>query len=109
MNTMPYSKSFARKRGQVLPVSIIILAILLVLGFVFLGILNRNLQQGATGQRRSEAEDIARAGVDYAHRQLMYSELRADYRPPEIQLAGTGIDVTRDPDAYYLRPGSALP
>lgn len=109
MKTLPYSKRFAQRRGQVLPVSIIILAVLLVLGFVFLGILNRNLQQGATGQRRSEAEDLARAGVDYAHRQLMHSDSRADYRPPVIQLAATGVDFTRDPDAFYLRPGSGLP
>lgn len=109
MKTTPYSKRFARRRGQVLPVSIIILAVLLVLGFVFLGILNRNLQQGTTGQRRSEAEDLARAGVDYAHRNLMYSELRADWRPEETQLAAAGIDVTRDPDAFYLRPGTNQP
>lgn len=97
-----------KRRGQVLPVSIIILAVLLVLGFVFLGILNRNLQQGATGQKRSEAEDMARAAIDFTHKQFQYSEMRADFRFPPVQLATPGIDITRDPDALYLRPGTGL-
>lgn len=108
MKTIPFFEHSRSRRAQVLPVSIIILAVLLVLGFVFLGILNRNLQQSATSQRRSEAEDLARSAVDFVHKQLQYSEMRADWRPPQIELAPAGVDITRDPDVFYIRPGTNL-
>jgi len=106
MKTIPFIEHSRNRRGQVLPVSIIILAVLLVLGFVFLGILNRNIQQSATSQRRSEAEDIARSAIDFVHKQLQYSEMRADWRPNPVELAPAGVDITRDPDVFYLRPGT---
>ncbi|MEQ1822692.1 MAG: hypothetical protein ABL949_09290 [Fimbriimonadaceae bacterium] len=96
-----------KRAGQALPIAVIILAIVLVLGFVFAAILNRNLDQGAFGQRRSAAQNLAQAGIEFAHKQLQYSEKRADYRPPTIALSTAG-DITKDPDAFYLRPGTGL-
>ncbi|MEQ1932311.1 MAG: hypothetical protein ABL962_00330 [Fimbriimonadaceae bacterium] len=96
-----------KRAAQALPIAVIILAIVLVMGFVFAAILNRNLDQGAFGQRRSAAQNLAQAGIDFAHKQLQYSEKRADYKPPTIALSTVG-DITKDPDAFYLRPGTNL-
>ncbi len=95
-------------RGQTLVVAIMILAVLLVLGFVFLGILNRNINQAGRSQNRSVGNDLGKAGVEYAHNQMQHSELRADWRPSTVRLATAG-DFTRDPDALYLRGASGYP
>lgn len=86
--------------------AIIILGVLLVLGMVFIGIVNRNIVGSGRMQTRSVANDLAEAGIRYAHQQLLNST--ADWRPAPTVLAGTSGDITRDPDALYLRPGSGF-
>ncbi len=94
--------------GQTLVVAILILAVLLVLGFVFLGILNRNINQAGRSQTRSVGTDLSKAGIEYAHNQMQHSELRADWQPSTVRLAPAG-DFTRDPDALYLRGATGFP
>ncbi len=101
------TKRIQRSRGQTLIVSIMVLAVLLILGFVFLGILNRNIIQAARSKDRSVGNDLAQAGVEYAHNQLVQSDIRADWRPAYVPLSTAG-DITRDPDALYLRPASGF-
>jgi len=108
MNSKLNSSMRRTTRGQTLVVSILILAILLVLGFVFLGILNRNINQAGRSQSRSVGTDLSKAGVEYAHNQLQHSELRGDWRPATVRLATAG-DFTRDPDALYLRGATGYP
>lgn len=95
-----------RQKGQTLIVALIILGVLLILGLVFLGLLNRNILNAARTQRRSEAEDLAEAAIRYAHGQLVSSPLGADWRgaPEQFQ---TGQTTSLDPDIYYLRPRAA--
>lgn len=97
-----------RSRGQTLVVSILVLAVLLILGFVFLGVLNRNIIQTGVSKQRSIGNDLAQAGIEYAHNQLVHSERRADWRPSGVPLSTAG-DITRDPDALYLRPATGFP
>lgn len=96
-----------RQQGQTLVIALIVLGVLLVLGLVFLGLINRNILNAARSQRRSEASDLAEAGVRYAHGQLVTSPLGADWRgvPTALEETALGSDMSRDPDAYYLRPG----
>ncbi|HWD37406.1 MAG TPA: hypothetical protein VG944_01035 [Fimbriimonas sp.] len=105
-----------RQRGQTLIIAMIILGILLLLGFVFLGIVDRNIKGGANSLNRSQANGLAEAGVQYAKQELVTSPLGADWRgnPTALPLApatmtGTlnpAYSYTVDPDALYLRPGS---
>lgn len=99
-----------RNSGQTLVIALIIMGILLILGFVFLGFLDQNLANTATSQKESVATQIAEAGVKFAQEQLLHSPQGADWRPVETTMApdaGNPND-TRDPDALYLRPGSGL-
>ena len=99
-----------RQQGQTLIIALIVMGVLLVLGLVFLGLVNRNILNAARGQRRSESSDLAEAGVRYVHGQLVSSLLGADWRgvPTTITETAPGSNVTGDPDAYYLRPPSGL-
>ncbi|MBN8690418.1 MAG: hypothetical protein J0L72_06450 [Armatimonadetes bacterium] len=92
------------EQGQTLIIALLILGILLVLGVVFAGIINRSIVQTGNAFRRSQATDLADAGVRLAHYQLQYSTLGADWRPEVSPLTIDALGFTRDPDAYWLRP-----
>ena len=99
-----------RQRGQTLVIALIVLGVLLILGLVFLGLINRNILNAARSQRRSESSDLAEAGIRYAHGQLVSSPQGADWRGLPVSLTPTaaGGNLTGDPDAYYLRPRSGI-
>ena len=84
----------------------VVLGLLLILGFVFIGIIDNNNKSSYNLGNRSIANDLALGGVRYAHQQLLQSELGADWRGTPTSL-GTG-NGTLDPDAYYLRPPATL-
>ena len=73
---------------------------LLILGFVFLGLISRNIATGVRSTQRSIGNDLAEAGIRYAHGQLLRSGFGADWRVPLTP--GLGL---RDPDYDYLKPG----
>lgn len=106
MNTM-LARPRNRRQGQALPAAVIVLTVLLVLGLVFLGIVGRNINQGANAQQRNRSQDLAEAGVRFVHSQLQYSDSRADWRPVPPRIVAVG-DTTRDPDIRYLRPASGF-
>jgi hypothetical protein len=93
------------QRGQTIIVALIILGLLLILGFVFLGIINRSIIGSARQQTRSAANDLAEAGIRYAHTQLLRSPEGADWRGQlRAPIAdGVGSNSSKDPDAVYLR------
>jgi len=97
-----------RQRGQTLIIAMIVLGLLLILGFVFLGIVDRNVQGANTAQTRTGANDLADAGIRYAQSQLATSSLGADWRgtPTTITPTAASANFTKDPDIDYLRPGS---
>ncbi|MGV3618791.1 MAG: hypothetical protein ACO1SV_25995 [Fimbriimonas sp.] len=108
----PEIRFYSRRRegGQTIIVAMIILGLLLIIGFVFIGIINRNIKSSARLQDRSLANDLSEAGIRYAHAQLLRSELGADWRgtptPPEQNPPNSGVSL--DPDAFYLRPAGYL-
>jgi hypothetical protein len=111
MTTSKLPQSSRRnERGQTIVIALIVLGLLLILGFVFLGIINRNIQTSSRLQDRSESNDLAEAGARYAHAQLLQSEAGADWRgnptgPVALSQnpASGDFGVTLDPDALYLR------
>jgi hypothetical protein len=94
--------------GQTLIMALLVLGVLMILGFVFLGVINRNILAAGRTQQRNVATDLAEAGVRYAHAQLLNSELGADWRGTPAELAPEGGNTTRDPDVLYLRPGTGF-
>lgn len=97
--TLPFAKR--RQQGQTLIMALIILGVLLVLGFVFLGIVNRSIASGGRAQQRSVATDLAEAGVRFAHGQMLTSEAGADWNPAPTAPLNAG-----DPDFSWLRPAA---
>jgi hypothetical protein len=89
----------SRRSGQTLIVALIVLGILLVLGLVFLGIINRNINTGSRLQQRSEATDLAEAGIRFAHQQMLNSPLGADWQPNRTPVSAN------DPDFDLIQPG----
>lgn len=99
-----------REQGQTIIVALIILGLLLILGFVFLGIVNRGVQGSARAQTRTIANDLAEAGIRYARTQLLRSVEGADWRGEPTPVTPTAADPnrTQDPDGIYLRPASGF-
>lgn len=110
LTNVPLQSIFRRRqRGQTIIVALIIMGLLLILGFVFLGIINRSLKTSSRLQNRSLANDLSEAGIRYAHEQLLRSEQGADWRGQPTTMIDAPVgqplpDLTRDPDAFYLRP-----
>ena len=89
-----------RERGQTLVIALIVLGVLLILAAVYGGILNRAINESSQSKTRSNANDLAEAGIRFAHSQLLYSDLGADWKGQATLVT----DISRDPDAYYIRP-----
>ncbi len=100
----------SRRAGQTLVIALIVLGVLLAIGLVFLAIISRSVTQTANSRQRSIASDLAEAGARFAHQQMLHTALGADYRPNPTTLTPVAgfPNVTRDPDVYYLRPGTGL-
>ncbi len=98
-----------RERGQTIIVALIILGLLMIIGFVYIGIINRNILTAGRMQRRSVSNDLSEAGIRYAHAQLLNSTLGADWRgTPTGPVDPGNTGLTLDPDALYLRTGSGF-
>lgn len=95
-----------RRKGQTLIIALVVLAILLILGFIFAGIINRNILQSATSQKRSVVNDLAEAGIRFAHSQMIYSASGADWRPALTTPIDTPLTPgIEDPDLDFIKPG----
>jgi hypothetical protein len=91
------------ERGQTLIVAIIILGILLILGIAFSIIVSQSVTLSGDALRRQLANDLAKAGVETMHERMLNSSADVAF------LSSTVVnlpDVTKDPDALYLRPAS---
>ncbi|MBX7133763.1 MAG: hypothetical protein K1X67_13905 [Fimbriimonadaceae bacterium] len=93
-----------RQSGQTLIIAILVLGVLLILGVAFASIISRNITQSGRSQQRTLGGDLADAGIRYAHYQLLYSGLGADWKPSITPLTPDPQGFTKDPDALYLRP-----
>ena len=106
MNMKPTTSmaSRMRQRGQTIIIALVVLGILLILGIVFLGIIDKNSKTSYNMGNRSAANDLSEAGIRYAHAQLLASQLGADWRGTPTFLGTT--NASSDPDLYYLRPAA---
>ena len=99
-------RNFSRRfqHGQTLVIALLVLFVLLILGAAFASILSRNIRGAANAKSRGVNSDFAESGIRFAHAQLVNSTLGADWRGIPTTLPQVAPDVTRDPDAFYLRP-----
>lgn len=93
-----------KQGGQTLIIAVLILGVLLILGVAFAAIVSRNITQLGRSHQRTVAGDLADAGVRFAHYQLLYSGLGADWKPTPTPLTVDPQGFTKDPDTLYLRP-----
>src|SRR5687767_7025117 len=100
MKNFHRNRNLARRllAGQTLIMALFVLGILLILGFVFLGVVNQNIVRAGVMQQRSASSDLAEAGIRFAHNQLLFGVQGADYR-----LVPTGPATPQDPDAKFLQ------
>ncbi len=106
MNMKPTTlmASRMRQRGQTIIIALVVLGILLILGIVFLGIIDKNSKTSYNMGNRSAANDLSEAGIRYAHAQLLASQLGADWRGTPATFDDP--TVSTDPDLLYLRPAA---
>ncbi len=97
------------ERGQTLVIALLVLGIMLGLGFLFAGLISRNISQTGRSLERTRAGDLAEAGVRFAHTQMLFSDLGADWRPAATPPLVDATGFSRDPDALYLRAGTGIP
>lgn len=97
-----------RQRGQTLVVALIIMGLLLIIGFIFISILSRNIKTAGRMQTRSLENDLSEAGIRYAHSMLLNSESGADWRGTPTYMPTNTAATSLDPDIYYLRPPAYL-
>lgn len=93
-----------REGGQTIIIAMVVLGVLLILGIVFLGIIDKSTKTSYNLGNRSAANDLSEAGIRYAHAQMLSSQLGADWRGTPTNLPLAGASSTLDPDVYYLRP-----
>lgn len=100
MKNFHRNRTLARRllAGQTLIMALFVLGILLILGFVFLGVVNQNILRAGVMQQRSASSDLAEAGIRFAHNQLLFGVQGADFR-----LVPTGPLSARDPDVQFLQ------
>lgn len=94
--------------GQTLVIAVLIMGVLLVLGIAFSTIINRSVTETGRMARRTVASDLAKAGAEYAHNQLVNSALGADWRPAPTNIIFDVNGLSKDPDSLYLRPASGI-
>lgn len=97
------------RSGQTMIIALLILGVLLILGFVFTGLIARNIRQSSQSHQRTVANDLAEAGIRLAHYQLLNSELGADWKPENTPPPMDAQGISRDPDALYLRQATNFP
>ncbi|MBC7289457.1 MAG: hypothetical protein H5T86_15725, partial [Armatimonadetes bacterium] len=103
----------SRREGQVLLVAVLLMAAILLLGALFVAIVNYNQYQSSRHGDVLMARALAEAGIRYADYMLTHSPLGADWRPPQPPMYDVatnsydpgfwGPDNVQDTtDDYYL-------
>ena len=104
----PIRQARTRQRGQTLVIALLTLAVLLVLGLVFISLLGRSIRNTNINTNRSTSNDLAEAGIRFAHEQMLRGDRGADWRGEPVSLYDASDTtfsnpLSRDPDLLYVR------
>lgn len=92
------------RSGQTLIIALLVLGALLIVAFVFIGIVANTISGTTSSRQRTVSQDLADAGINFAHDELETSTLGADWRgTPTVAING------RDPDSDLLQPTNWTP
>lgn len=69
------------RRGQALLIAVLLMSVILLVGILFVALVNRNQQQSARHGDVVTASELCAAGIRYVDRMLQTSPLGADWRP----------------------------
>ncbi len=89
------------QRGQALLVAVLIMMAILLIGALFVAIVNYNQESSTRHSDMVAAQGLAEAGIRYADYMLQYSPEGADWRPPFV--AGTEPPVVDNNGNYSPR------
>ncbi|MGO8673883.1 MAG: hypothetical protein ACLQVD_21310 [Capsulimonadaceae bacterium] len=103
----PATKSRARARiyGQTAVIAMLVMLLLAFIGALFVTIVARNQQNARGGEQIQTADYYAQAGIDYANKELLNSDLGADWRPVPLNAKQLAAIPSTDPDQKYLLTG----
>jgi len=76
------SMPLSRRGGQALLIAVLIMMAILLVGALFVAIVNYNQQSSVRHSDMVAAQGLAEAGIRYADYMLQYSPAGADWRPP---------------------------
>ncbi len=93
------------QRGQALLVAVLLMMAILLVGALFVAIVNYNQESSTRHSDMVAAQGLAEAGIRYANYMLQYSPEGADWRPPFV--AGTEPPVVDNNGNYS--PGVSGP
>ncbi len=93
MLTRPTNLSVRGQSGQALLVAVLLMMAILLVGILFVSIVNFNQMQTERDVDVSGALALAKAGINFVDYQLRYSELGADWRPPFVAWVAGGSPV----------------
>ncbi|MCD6350481.1 MAG: hypothetical protein J7M26_00055 [Armatimonadetes bacterium] len=102
-----------RRRGQVLLIAVLLMTVVLLMGILFVAIVNYNQHQSARHGDMLLARSLAEAAIHYADYMLQKSPLGADWRPPRPPMMDVALntydpgfwgsdDIPQTEDDYYL-------
>ena len=69
------------RRGQALLIAVLLMSVILLVGILFVALVNRNQEQSARHGDVVTASELCAAGIRYVDRMLQTSPLGADWRP----------------------------
>jgi len=98
--TTNHSSLTNHQAGQGLLIAVLVMLLVALLGAAFVGVVSFNLAQSARHEDVVKADQMAKAGIEYADEQLTNSLDGADWRPMD-SLGGIGAAPTRQGTSGY--------
>jgi len=86
----PGRKNCKHQAGQALLIAVLIMMAILLVGALFVAIVNYNQQSSVRHSDMVAAQGLAEAGIRYADYMLQYSPAGADWRPPFVPVTAIG-------------------
>lgn len=99
-----FKRQSARRTGQALLLAVLVLLFAALLGTAFIAVVAINIGQTARQEERDKAKQAAQAGLDFANRQLTFSETALNWRPESEVQDGVFYRPPTSSDVTYWTP-----
>ena len=99
-----FKRQSARRTGQALLLAVLVLLFAALLGTAFIAVVAINIGQTSRQEERDKAKQAAQAGLDFANRQLTFSETALNWRPESEVQDGVFYRPPTSSDVTYWTP-----